>query len=62
MIKLHFFVGGCLICLISVVKLLTGLEAFGPPLKDFALEVSVVILDGASVVRIRKGVGVSIVQ
>ena len=39
-----FFVGGCLICLIvSVVKLPTGFEAFGPPVKDFALGVSVVI-------------------
>ena len=41
---------GCLICLIVLaVKLLTGFEAFGPPVKDFALGVSVVILDGASV-------------
>ena len=40
--------GGCLIYLIVlVVKLLTGFEAFGPPVKDFALAVSVVILDGA---------------
>ena len=47
-----FFVGGCLICLIvMVVKLLTGLEAFGPPVRDFTLGVSVVILDGASVVQ-----------
>ena len=46
---IHFFGGGCLIC---VVKLLTGFEAFGPPVKDFALAVSVVILDGASVVQI----------
>ena len=51
---------GCLICLIVlVVKLLTGFEAFGPPVKDFALGVSVVILDGASVVQILKGVRVS---
>ena len=51
---------GCLICLIVlVVKLLTGFEAFGPPVKDFALGVSVVILDGASVVQIPKGVEVS---
>ena len=48
--------GGCLICLIVlVVKLLTGFEA-SPPVKDFALAVSVVILDGASVVQILKGV------
>ena len=42
-----FFVGGgCLICpIVLVVKLLTGFEAFGPPVKDFALGVSVVILD-----------------
>ena len=53
MITLHFFLvvggggnGGGLICLIVfVVKLLTGYEAFGPPVKDFALGVSVVILD-----------------
>ena len=60
-----FFVGGggCLICLkVLVVKLLTGFEAFGPPVKDFALAVSVVILDGASVVQILKGVGASTVQ
>ena len=53
----------CLVCLIGlVVKLLTGFEAFGPPVKDFALGVSVVILDGASVVQILKGVGASTVQ
>ena len=51
---------GCLIYLIVlVVKLLTAFEAFGPPVKDFALGVSVVILDGASVVQILKGVRVS---
>ena len=64
MITLLFFLGGggvgCLICLIVlVVKLLTGFEAFGPPVKDFALGVSVVILDGASVVQILEGVRVS---
>ena len=49
MITLHFVLGGCLICLIVlVVKLLTDFEAFGPPVKDFALGVSVVILYGAS--------------
>ena len=40
LITLEFFLGGagCLIYLIVlVVKLLTGLEAFGPPVKDFAL-------------------------
>ena len=57
------FCGGCLICLIVlVVKLLTGLDAYCPPVKDFALAVSVVILDGASVVQILKGVGATTVQ
>ena len=41
------------------MKLLTGFEAFGPPVNDFALGVSVVILDGASAVKILKGVRVS---
>ena len=55
--------GGCLICIIVLaVKLLTGFEAFGSHVNDFALEVSVVILDGASVGLILKGVGVSTVQ
>ena len=55
--------GGCLVILIVlVVKLLTGFEAFGPSVKDFALGVSVVILDGASVVQILKGVGASTIQ
>ena len=55
--------GGCLICLIVLaVKLLTGFEAFGPPVKNFALGVSVLNLDGASLVQILKGVGVSTVQ
>ena len=55
--------GGCLICIIVLaVKLLTGFEAFGPPVNDFALEDSVVILDGASVGLMLKGVGVSTVQ
>ena len=64
MITLHFFLGGGgLVCLIVlVVKLLTGFEAFGPPVKDFLLGVSVVILVGASVVQILKGVGASTVQ
>ena len=65
MITLHFCGGGggCLICLIVlVVKLLTGFEAFGPPVKEFALGISVVILDGAYVVQILKGVGASTVQ
>ena len=52
---------GCLICLIVLdVKLLTGFEEFGPPVKDFALGVSVVILDGASVLQILKDVVSSI--
>ena len=55
--------GGCLVCLIVlVVNLLTGFEAFGPPVKDFVLGVSVVNLDGASIVQILKGVGVSTAQ
>ena len=51
----------CLIVLVVKV-LMTGFEAFGPPVKDFALGLSVVILDGASVVQIFKGVGSSTVQ
>ena len=55
--------GGGLICLIVlVVMLLAGFEAFGPPVKDFALGVSVFIFGGASVVQIIKGVGASTVQ
>ena len=61
--NITFFVRGCLICpIVLVVKLLTGFEAFGPPVKDFALGVSVVILDAASVVQILKGVGASTVK
>ena len=56
----HFPSTICLIVL--VVKLLTGFEAFGPPVKDFALGVSVVISDEASVVQILKGVLASTVQ
>ena len=44
------------------MKLLTGFETFGPHVKDFALGISVVILDGASAVQILKGIGVSTVQ
>ena len=48
--------GVCLICLIFLaVKLLTGFEAFVPPVKDFTL-------DGASIVQMLKVVVVSIVQ
>ena len=36
--------------MVLVVKLLAGFEAFGTHVKDFALGVSVVILDGGSVV------------
>ena len=55
--------GGCLICLIVLnVKLLIGFEAFGPPVKVLALGVSVVILDGASVIQILKGVRAGTVQ
>ena len=39
------------------MKLLTGFETFGPPVKDFALGVSVVIFDRASVFQMLKGVG-----
>ena len=44
------------------MKLLTGFEAFGPRVKDFELGVSVVILDGASVVQMFNGVGASTIQ
>ena len=43
-------------------EVMTGLEAIGPSVKDFTLGVNVVILDGASVVQILKGVGASTVQ
>ena len=64
MIKLYFLGGGgYLICLIVlVVKLLAGFEAFGPPVKGFALAVSAVILDGTSVAQILKVIGASTVQ
>ena len=52
-----------MICLIVLfVKLLTGFEAFVPPVKGFILGVSVVILDGASIVQMRKGVGVNTIH
>ena len=38
------------------------LRGIGPPVKDFTLTVSVVILDGASVVQTLKCVGASLVQ
>ena len=44
------------------MKQLTGFEAFGPPAKYFTLAIDAVILDGASVVQILKGVAASIVQ
>ena len=50
----------CLICL--VVKLLTDFKALAPPINIFTLGVSVVILDGASIVQLLKGVGASTVQ
>ena len=54
---------GCLIYhIVLVVKLLSGFKTFGPPVKVFALGISVVILDGASVVQILKGVRVSTAQ
>ena len=43
-----------------MVKLLTGFNAFGHPVKDFALGFSVVILDAASVLQILKDVVSSI--
>ena len=43
------------------MKLLTGFETFRPPVKDFELGVSVVILDEASGIQILKDVGVSTV-
>ena len=52
-----YFCGRCLICpIVLVVKILAACEAFGPPVKDFALGVSVVIFDGDFVVHILKGV------
>ena len=44
------------------MKLGTDFEAFCPPVKDFALAVSVVILDGAPVVQIQKGCSATTVQ
>ena len=53
----------CLVFLIVlVIKLQTGFEALLPPLKKITLGVSVVIFDGASIVQMLKGVGVSMVQ
>ena len=62
MIKVTFLWGWLRCLIVLVVKLLTGFQAFGPPVKDFALGVSIVILDGASIVQILKGVGVRTVQ
>ena len=44
------------------VKLLSGFEVFGPPVKDFTFGVSVAILDGDSVVQILKSVRGSTIQ
>ena len=44
------------------MKLLAGFKSFGPPVKDFALGVSVVILDGASVVQRGQHCSVSSIQ
>ena len=44
------------------MKLLVGFEGFGPPVKVLALGLSVVILDGASVIQILKGEGACTVQ
>ena len=55
--------GVCLKCLIYlVVRLLTGFVQIVPPVKDYTPGVSVVILDGASIVQMLKVVGVSTVQ
>ena len=52
-----------MICLIVLfVKLLTGFEAFVPPVKDFTYGASVVILDATSFVHILIGLGASTVQ
>ena len=52
---LFCFEGGGLFCLIVLaVKLLSGFKAFFPSVKDFTLGVSVVILDGSSVVQMLK--------
>ena len=45
-----------------VVKLLTSFESFVPPVKDFTHGISVVVLDGASIVQMLKFVDVSTVQ
>ena len=56
-------VGECLLCLkVLVVNLLSGFEAFVPPVKLFTLGVSVIILDGASIVQMLTGVGNSAVM
>ena len=62
LITLHFCGGSPDMFHSLVVKLLTGFEAFDPPVKDFALAASVVILYGAFIVQILKGVGVSTIQ
>ena len=63
MITLHFFWEGVPVCLIIlIVKLLTVFEAFGPPVKNFSLGVSVVILDDTSIVQILKTLGASTIQ
>ena len=55
--------GVCLICLICmVVNLLTGFQAFVPPVKDFTHGISVVVMDVTSIVQMLKFVGVSTVQ
>ena len=53
--------GVCLICLICmVVKLLTGFEAFVLPVKDVTHGISVVVLDGASIVQMLRFVGLAL--
>ena len=48
--------------IVLAVKLLTGFEALVHPLKKITLGASFVILDGASVVQMLKGIGVNTVQ
>ena len=61
-----FFLGAveeCLICLIVFCcKATDWLRGISSSFKNFTLGVSVVILDGASIVQMLKGVGVSTVQ
>ena len=58
-----FFWGGCLVCLIVlVVKLPTGFEAFGPPVKHFVLGVRVVIWMAPPLFRYLKVLGLALLS